>query len=30
MEELERLGMIDAYQTNREYVKKEARESGIV
>ena len=30
MGELERLGMIDAYQTNREYVKNEARESGIV
>ena len=30
MGELERLGMIDAYQANREYVKNEARESGIV
>ena len=30
MGELERLGMLDAYQTNREYVKNEARESGIV
>ena len=30
MGELERLGMLDAYQANREYVKNEARESGIV
>ena len=30
MGELERLGMLDAYQATRELVKEEARESGIV
>ena len=30
MRELEQLGMLDAYQTNRERVKGEARKSGIV